>query len=303
VNLDVIATGVRILAHSSLNWIGVYEASFNSAPPLSGLVAHSNVGELTTGASFGPGANLFDANPNTLAYPGNVSVDYTIDPGQRAYIDEVKVTWGYFGTSPLYVNSWRVLGLALDGRTWDVIARGGYPAATETLIPVNNRYAKFRIAADGANWLGIADLQVFGSTLPVPNGQYTVKSLVTEDPVYSIARGHQAAALIDGDTRTLAYPGGPHIDYELSFAEITQLSSASINWGSFGTNPIYINSWSLLARSGPNQPWVTIAQGGFPNSATTVLNLDFAATDVRIVADSVNWIGIYELQLKGVPLP
>jgi len=76
-----------------------------------------------------------------------------------------------------------------------------------------------------------------------------------------------------------------------------------INWGGYGTNPIYVNNWSLLARSAANQPWVTVAQGGFPNSSTTLVNLDFAATDVRLVASSpANWIGVYELKLNGVPL-
>jgi hypothetical protein len=75
-----------------------------------------------------------------------------------------------------------------------------------------------------------------------------------------------------------------------------------VDWGSFGTNPGYVQSWSIVARSGADQPWVTLVQGAFPNRATTVVSLDYAATDVRLVADGVNWIGIYELQLAGMLL-
>jgi len=148
--------------------------------------------------------------------------------------------------------------------------------------------------------LGIYETQVFGTPLPAP-GNFTVKSNVAEDPVYSGSL-HQAANLIDGDPSTLAYPGSTHIDYQVMLGQRTQLSSAFIDWGVFGSNPIYVTSWTLLARDGAGQPWVTLATGGFPNSAGTLLNLDSTATEVRIIADSLNWIGIYELQLKGSPL-
>src|SRR5262249_39386716 len=165
----------------------------------------------------------------------NVSLDYAVDPGQETYIDLVRVVWGYFGSRPEYVQSWRLLGLRLDGN-WEVAARGGFPNSTETVVPVQNRYRKLRIAADGPNWLGIYDVQVFGSTLPAP-GLFSVKSNVVEDPVYSLARGYQASNLIDGDPSTLAYPASTQIDYQVSLGQPFQLSSAFINWGVFGTNP------------------------------------------------------------------
>jgi hypothetical protein len=194
------------------------------------------------------------------------------------------------------------MGLALDGRAREVVARGTQPGVSETLIPVQNRYSKLRIAAEGSNWIGVYEMQVFGTLLPLA-AQATVKSNVPEDPVYSIARGYQASNLVDGNTQTLAYPGSSQIDYQVSLGQLTQLSSASIYWGGYGTNPIYVSNWSLLARSASGQPWVTVAQGGFPNSSTTLVNLDFAATDVRLVASSAaNWIGVYELTLNGVPL-
>jgi hypothetical protein len=299
-NLDFFATDVRILASSNANWIGIYDLSLKGGQPMSGLAVKSNVGE-TVGCTNYPNSNIDDDDDNTLAYPCNSWVDYTLDPGGSTFVDTVRVVWGYFGSDPRYIQTWRLLGLALDGRTWEVVASGTQPGASETLIPVHNRYRMLRIAAEGSNWIGVYEVHVFGTLLPLA-GQATVKSNVSEDPVYSIALGYQASNLIDGNPRTLAYPGSSHIDYQVSLGQLMQLSSASIDWGGFGTNPIYVSNWSLLARSAPGQPWVTLAQGGFPNSPTTLVNLDFAATDVRLVASAANWIGVYELKIDGVPL-
>jgi len=301
VSVDFFATDVRIVAGSTANWIGIYDLSLSGGSPMSGFAVKSNVGETVNCTSAQPNTNLVDGNDNTFAYPCNYWFDYTLDPGGSSFVDAVRVVWGYFGSEPVYIQTWRLLGLALDGRTWEVVASGTQPGASETLITVQNRYSKLRIAAEGSNWIGIYEVQVFGTLLPLA-AQATVKSNVPEDPVYSIARGYQASNLIDGNTQTLAYPGSSQIDYQVSLGGLTQLSSAWITWGVYGTNPIYVSNWSLLARSASDQPWVSIAQGGFPNASTTLVNLDFAATDVRLVASSVNWIGVYELKLNGVPL-
>jgi len=301
VSVDFFATDVRVVAGSTANWIGIYDLSLSGGPPMSGFVVKSNVGETVNCGSVQPNTSLVDGNDNTFAYPCNYWFDYTLDPGGSTFVDAVRVVWGYFGSEPAYIQSWRLLGLALDGRTWEVVASGTQPGASETFIPVENRYRKLRIAAEGSNWIGVYEVQVFGTLLPLA-AQATVKSNVAEDPVYSIARGYQASNLIDGNTHTLAYPGSSQIDYQVSLGGLMQLSSASIYWGGYGTNSMYVSNWSLLARSAADQPWVSIAQGGFPNASTTLVSLDFAATDVRLVASSANWIGVYELKLNGVPL-
>jgi hypothetical protein len=61
---------------------------------------------------------------------------------------------------------------------------------------------------------------------------------------------------------------------------------------------MYIQSWSLMGRNGAGQPWITLSQGGFPNSNATDLSLDFFGTDLRVVASASNWIGIYDLQIN-----
>ncbi len=300
VSLDFLATDIRIIADSSMNWIGIYDLQLNGGQLMSGLAVNSNVQDQAETSSVHPTSDLSDGDESTFAYPGNISLDYTIDPGENMYFAGVRVVWGSFGTSPNYIQSWRLLGLTSDG-TWEVAARGGFPNSSETVVPVDNRYRKLRVAAAGPNWNGIYEVQAFGSSVPPP-GQFTVHSNVIEDPVYSLAHGYQASNLIDGDPTTLAYPGSTHIDYQVSLGQPTQLSSALINWGVFGTDAAYVGSWSLLARNGADQPWVTLASGGYPDSAATILNLDFAATDVRIIGDSVNWIGLYDLQIKGSPL-
>lgn len=302
VNLDFMATELHLVASSSVDWIGVYEVQIAGAPLLQKLAASADMQEVSN-SSFGAASNIVDGDSFTVAYPGSTSIDYTIDPGQAAYIDSVAVHWGDFGTNigGAHIESWRLLGLTLDGYNWEVVARGTSPNSTDTTIPVRNRYKKLRVAAESKNWIGIGDVQVFGSPLPAAS-RFTVKSNVVEDPVYSLGQGYQASNLIDGNPGTLAYPAANHIDYQLSTGGLVQLSQAVIDWGYFGTSPAYVQSWSILARAGANQPWVTVARGRFPNSTSTVVNLDYAATDVRIVADSVNWVGIYELQLNGTPL-
>jgi hypothetical protein len=301
-SLDFFGTDLRVVARAS-NWIGLYEFQINVPVPLN-LTASANMQEVPNTA-FGPAANLVDGNPSTSTYPGGVSPDYTLDPGQDAYIETVQITWGAFGTnkSGAHVEAWRVLGLASDGLTWDVLARGLFPNSTATRVPIQNRYRKLRVAAESRNWIGISEVQVVGTALASAlAGPLPVYSQVPEDPVYSLARHYQAANLLDGDPSTLAYPGSTHLDYQVALSARTWLAAAIIDWGTFGTQPGYIQRWALLARSGADQPWVTLVQGAFPNSSTTVVSLDYAATEVRLVADGPNWIGVYELQLTGGPL-
>jgi hypothetical protein len=299
-SLDFFGTDLRVVA-SARNWIGLYELQINVPVPLH-LTASANLPEVP-GTAFGPAANLVDGDPSTSTYPGGVSPDYTLDPGQGAYIEAVHITWGAFGTnkSGAHVEAWRVLGLALDGLTWDVIARGLFPASTDTLVPVQNQYRKLRVTAESGGWIGMNEVQVVGNAL-ASMGPLTVQSNVPEAPVYSLARHYQAANLMDGDPSTLAYPASKHLDYQVALGARTWVSAAVVDWGSFGTKPGYIQSWAILARSGTDQPWVTLVQGTFPNRATTVVSLDYVATDVRLVADGPNWIGVYELQLEGGPL-
>jgi hypothetical protein len=302
-SLDFFGTDLRVVA-SARNWIGMYELQINVPVPLQHLAASANMQEVPN-PSFGPAANLVDGNPSTMAYPDHPSLDYTIDPGQDAYIEAVHITWGIYGTNwgGAHVESWRVLGLASDGLTWDVIARGLFPNSTATLVPMQNRYRKLRVAAESRGWIGMSEVQVVGNALASAlAGPLTVLSNVPEDPVYSLGWHYQAANLMDGDPSTLAYPASKHLDYQVALGARTWVSAAVVDWGSFGTKPGYIQSWAILARSGTDQPWVTLVQGTFPNRATTVVSLDYVATDVRLVADGPNWIGVYELQLEGGPL-
>jgi hypothetical protein len=294
ISFDFTADEMRIVANSLNNWIGIYELALYSPAPaaVSGLLPKSNIVEV--GGT--PASNLVDGDDSSVAAPGNTSVDYTVDAGQTTFIDSARLVWGSFGTDPSGMNSWRLLGLPPNRSTWEVIARGASLNSTETLIPVGNKYRKLRVAADGTKALGMNEVHLFGARMAV-NSSWSVKSNVPES-ASSLANHYDALSLIDGDTTSLAYPGGPHLDYQISLGTSTQLSQAVIDWGVFGINSNYVNSWSLLGRTAPDQPWLTLAQGGFPDSGVTTVALSATVTDVRIVVDGSNWIGLYELQLR-----
>ncbi len=294
ISFDSTVDEVRIVATSLNNWIGIYELGlYSPAPgPVTGLLATSNIVEV----SGAPSSNLVDGDELSVAAPGNRSIDYTVDSGQTTFVDSTRLVWGSFGTDPAGIHSWRLMGLPPNSSTWQIITRGTSPGATATIVPVRNKYRKIRVAADGLTPIGMADVQVFGARMPA-DSKLSIKSNVPES-ASSLAKHYDSLSLIDGDVTTLAYPGGPHLDYEVSLGTSTKLSQAVIDWGVFGINSIYINSWSLLGRTAPGQPWFTLAQGGFPNSGVTTIALNTTVTDVRIVADGPSWIGIYELQLK-----
>ena len=271
-------------------------------PQIRGLQSESLVTEdstYTLARDYGS-ANLVDGDPDSLAYPSNKHLDYAIHLGGPHVVTGVSVDWGAFGSNAGYVKNWSLLG-SDDDQKWQVLASGGFPGAATTDTPLNASAAHLRLVADGSNWIGAYEVRVFGTSIPtVQQPALTVTSNVREDPIYCLPQGYQAAKLIDGNIQTLAYPGSKSVDYQISLGNPTRLESASITWGAFGTSPIYVTGWSLLARNGANQAWTVAAQGGFPNSDSSSVDINTTATDLRLIAhSSSNWIGIYELQLYG----
>src|SRR5262249_48562348 len=135
----------------------------------------------------------------------------------------------------------------------------------------------------------------------VPSGKPLIrgvhaKSLFPESPVYSLGRDYGAANLVDGDPDSLAYPSSRHIDYVIQLPGTHQVSGISIDWNYFGTQAPYVKSWQVLGRRG-NQPWQSLATGGFPGVATLDVPLNATLTEVRIVADGYNSLGIYDVRV------
>src|SRR6185437_13081444 len=135
-------------------------------------------------------------------------------------------------------------------------------------------------------------------TVRIPNGKYQLKglhaeSLVPESSVSSIASDYAAANLVDGDPDSLAYPGSTHLDYLIRLNGTYELSLLSVDWRSYGTDPRYVKSWQVLTRNGAGD-WVVAAKGEAPGTPTLDVPLNTTATDMRIVADGGNWIGIYD---------
>ncbi len=163
VEVDTYASQLRIAA-TAPNWIGMYELQAAASFPLQ-LKAASNLEEQPSLNSFGPASALVDGNTSTLAYPGSSHNDYTLAPSTDAYIDQVNIVWGVFGSNSLYIDSWRLYGQKQVGSAWQVIAQGGFPNATESVVPVHDEYRRLRVAADGPNWTGIYEVQVYGNLL------------------------------------------------------------------------------------------------------------------------------------------
>ena len=186
------------------------------------------------------------------------------------------------------------------GQPWVTLVQGGFPNSPVTDLSLNFLATDLRVVASARNWIGIYEARVFGTAFApsLPSTVLGAHSNVPEHPLYSIAQHYQASNLVDGDPTTLAYPGSTALDYTIALPGVVHVSSVRLTWGVYGTNPLYIQSWSLMGRYGAGQPWVTLVQGGFPNSPVTDLSLNFLATDLRVVASARNWIGIYNLQIN-----
>jgi len=271
------------------------------SPAILGTSAMSLVPEspaYSTALDYGA-ANLVDGDSISLAYPGASSLDYVIHLNGEYHVTGASIDWGAFGSNSQYVKSWKLLG-RVDSGNWQQFAGGGFPGQSTMNVPLDLTATELRLIATADNWIGAYEVRVFG-TAPTPLMlPAAVQSNVPENPVYSLARGYGAANLIDGNPATLAYPASTNIDYQVSLAGPSYISTSDVIWGYFGVNPAYIGSWSILGRNGATNAWATLAQGGFPNSAATASNIDAYATDVRLLASSnTNWIGADELSLYG----
>jgi hypothetical protein len=131
-----------------------------------------------TGFGTIAGTRLTDGDDTTWAYIGSANSDYTVNLPPAAYVDAARIVWGSYGASSAYIKHWRLYGLRKASNRWQVIARGGFPAAPETVVKVLDTYQKVRIAAESDHaWIGIYELQVFGVSLELP----VVSSLLTAD--------------------------------------------------------------------------------------------------------------------------
>jgi hypothetical protein len=273
----------------------------NGSPAILGTTAVSEIPEspaYSAALDYGA-ANLVDGDSSSLAYPGSSSLDYVIQLNGIYHVTGAAIDWGVFGSDSRYVQSWKLLG-RVDGGNWQQFASGGFPGQSIMNVPLDLTATELRVIATADNWIGANEVRVFGGAAPPRLALTAVQSNVQENPFYSLAQGYGAANLIDGNPATLAYPASTNIDYQVSLAGPSHISAFHVNWGSFGLNPSYIDSWSIMGRNGATDEWVTLAQGGFPNEANTVSQIDAYATDVRLLASSTtNWIGAYELSLHG----
>src|SRR3989344_3793908 len=123
-----------------------------------------------------------------------------------------------------------------------------------------------------------------------------VTSNTYESPEYSVARGNDAQALVDGSISNMAAPGNDKLDYTLDFSGPYDIRETRIYWRNFGISRNYVNDWSFEATSNGKE-WRVIAKGGFPNEEITRIEDAFSAIAVRLKARSEkDWIGVYEIE-------
>ncbi len=263
----------------------VYEGATASS-----LVPESPVYSIARG--YGAAA-LVNGKLRTLAYPGGVNFDYGVDLGNLAHVSAVWLNWGYFGSSPVYIQNWTLYGRTTTTGSWQTLAQGGFPGAETSTVNLDTYALQLRIAASSQNWIGMYELEAAAS-IPL---QVTAASNLEEQT--SINDFGPASNLVDGNDNTLANPGGPHNDYTLDPGKNAYIDQVSIVWGSFGTNSLCINSWRLYGQKQIGTTWDIIAQGGFPNAAQSVVPVHDQYRRLRVAADGTNWIGIYEVQVYG----
>jgi hypothetical protein len=165
IELNQIVTDLRIVADGG-QWIGIYEFTVSGAEALSGLTAISNIMEVPWEPSFSPASNVTDGNDSTDAYDCFIDADYSVALLGSTYVDAVRIVWGYFGTNSVYINHWQLYGQKTAGDPWQVLARGTFPGATETVVSVLDTFQNVRVAAESdQNWIGIYEMQVFGNPM------------------------------------------------------------------------------------------------------------------------------------------
>ena len=246
-------------------------------------------------------SHLVDRNPQTLAYPGNSQIDYEIRLGAVSHVKQVSIWWGYFGTDPIYVDSWSLYGRSRG--QWTLIKSGGFPNASEMDLPIDARASELRLTASGNNWIGVYEFKAYGDEIsPVlrASHQLTPVSVTSNIPI-SATHGYPTANLMDGDPLTLACPGAPEVHYELDFGKDFPIDLANINWGYFGTSPLYVQHWTIFGQRNGEFGWTPLAQGGFPGAEQTQTGIHRTIRRLRLRADSANWIGVYELSVFRVP--
>lgn len=291
-------TDVRVTA-TSVNWIGIYELQVYGdeiGPALAGanVTVQSQVREnpIYCIAAGYIASNLVDGNLNTLSYPASTNIDYVVHLNTPSHVSNAAVQWGYFGANPIYINNWSLSSRIGQG-DWTPIGSGGFPDSNSTNVQADIVATDLQLTASSSlNWIGAYELAISASA-PVQPVQVT-SNAPYRDPTYLLSN------LTDGNDQTLAYPDQVFNDYELDFGADTYIDFVNINWGYFGTNSIYVQSWGVYGQRDGEYDWTPLAIGDFPNAAQTRANIRSTIRRLRVTSASPsNWIGIYEITAYG----
>ena len=238
-------------------------------------------------------AHLTDGNLRSLAYPGSPQFDYEMDLGGVAHVSAVGLNWGYFGTNPLFIQSWTLYGRRSQMDAWQVLQQGGFPGKETTTAELDTEVSQLRIAATSSHWIGMFEVSVAAS---VPLALSATSNVAEMTGVQSYG---PASRLVDGNDNTLAYPGSIYNDYTLDPGSSSYIDEVRIVWGYFGSDARYVKSWRLYGQKQIGTTWDIITGGGSPNASISVIPVHNDYRRLRIAAESVHWIGIYEMTVYG----
>ena len=241
-------------------------------------------------------AHLTDGNLRSLAYPGSPQFDYEMDLGGVAHVSAVGLNWGYFGTNPLFIQSWTLYGRRSQMDAWQVLQQAGFPGKETTTAELDTEVSQLRIAATSSHWIGMFEVSVAAS---VPLALSATSNVAEMTGVQSYG---PASRLVDGNDNTLAYPGSIYNDYTLDPGSSSYIDEVRIVWGYFGSDARYVKSWRLYGQKQIGTTWDIITGGGSPNASISVIPVHNDYRRLRIAADGINWIGIYELEAYGTYL-
>ena len=238
-------------------------------------------------------SHLTDGLLRSMAYPGAPQFDYLVDLGTVAHVSAARLNWGYFGTNPIYIQTWILYGRKNPTDSWQVLGQGGFPGVETTSLTVDSYVSQLRIAATSTRWIGMFELSAAAAPLLPLSATSNIADLNNLETYGPPGR------LVDGDESTFAYPGSYFNDYTLDPGAQAFIDTVRIVWGYFGTDADYVYSWRLYGQKELGTGWQIIARGGAPNAAASVVPVQNDYRRLRIAADGNNWIGIYEVEVHG----
>ncbi|MDF2188399.1 discoidin domain-containing protein [Paraflavitalea sp. CAU 1676] len=271
-----------------------------------------------------PATNAIDGDNNTVwhtqwynataAMPHHISIDLggTYNLTKLRYLPRQSSSNGR-------INAYQV-HTSINGSSWTLVATGNFTntsAAQDVVLsaPVQSRYVRLTATSEvsGNAFTTVAELTFFGCLVPatctttsIPRSNYSVNGFDSQETTGESA---PATNVIDGNNATIWHsqwygstaPMPHYITIDLGAAnQLTTVTYVPRQSSANGRIKNYKIEVSVLG-----QAWFTVAQGTWPNNATTQ-TVSFGAIQARYVrltaTSEVNnnpWTSVAELSFAG----